>query len=201
MAGIILISTAYLPPVEYFSLFSGADKIAIEKEENYLKQTFRNRCYILSAHGPQLLSVPVYLGSSHKTLIKDIRIDYTKRWQQIHLRAMQSSYNSSPYFEFYFEKIEKVISDNFEYLLDLNTGLTEVILEILKIERELSYTTIFEPDDNKAHDFRYRITPKKQSSYAEKKYLQVFDTNSGFVPRLSIIDLIFNTGPEACGYL
>ena len=201
MAGKILISTAYLPPVEYFSLVSGADKIIFEKEENYLKQTFRNRCYILSAHGPQLLSVPVYLGSSHKTPIKEIRIDYSKRWQQIHLRAMQASYNSSPYFEFYFEKIEKVISGNFEYLLDLNTELTEAILEILNIERRLSYTTSFEPADNKAYDHRYRITPKKQSSFAEKKYLQVFDTTAGFVPRLSIIDLIFNTGPEACSYL
>lgn len=201
MAGKILISTAYLPPVEYFSLVSGADEIIIEKEENYLKQTFRNRCYILSANGPQLLSVPVYLGSSHKTLIKDIRIDYSKRWQQVHLRAMKASYNSSPYFEFYFEKIEKVISDNFEYLLDLNTGLTEIIQEILNIERRLSYTTSFEPADNNAYDFRYRITPKKQSSFAEKKYLQVFDTSVGFVPSLSIIDLIFNTGPEACGYL
>lgn len=201
MAGKILISTAYLPPVEYFSLVSGAANIIIEKEENYLKQTFRNRCYILSAHGPQLLSVPVYLGSSHKTLIKDIRIDYSKRWQQVHLRAMKASYNSSPYFEFYFEKIEKVISDNFEYLLDLNTELTEVILEVLNIERRLSYSTIFEPADKKAYDHRYRIIPKKQSPFAEKKYLQVFDTTAGFVPRLSIIDLIFNTGPEAFGYL
>ena len=96
MAGKILVSTAYLPPAEYFSLISHADEVLIEREENYLKQSYRNRCYILSAHGPQLLTVPVYLGSQHKTHIKDIRIDYSKRWQQIHLRAIIASYRSSP---------------------------------------------------------------------------------------------------------
>ena len=129
MAGKILVSTAYLPPVEYFSLIHNADEVLIEREENYLKQTYRNRCYILSAHGPQVLSVPVYLGSFHKTPVKDIRIDYSKRWQQVHLRAMTASYRSSPFFEFYFEEIEKIISKNHEFLIDLNTELTEVILE------------------------------------------------------------------------
>ena len=110
MAGKILVSTAYLPPVEYFSLISHADEIYVEREENYLKQSYRNRCYILSSHGRQLLSVPVYLGSQHKTPVKEIRIDYSKRWQQVHLRAITASYSSSPYFQFYFENIEKIIS-------------------------------------------------------------------------------------------
>jgi hypothetical protein len=201
MAGKILISTAYLPPVEYFSVVSGAEKIFIEKEENYIKQTYRNRCYILTAHGLQLLSVPVFLGSLHKTLIKDIRIDYSKRWQQVHLRAMTTSYNSSPYFEFYIERIEKVISGNFKFLIDLNMELAEVIIEILNIKKNLSYTSVFEPIGNKTYDYRYNITPKKKSVFSEKKHLQVFNTSDGFVPRLSIIDLIFNTGPEACCYL
>jgi hypothetical protein len=201
MSGKILISTAYLPPVEYFSLVSGAEEVLIEKEENYIKQTYRNRCYIISAHGLQLLSVPVFLGSVHKTLIKDIRIDYSKRWQQVHLRAMTSSYNTSPYFEFYFEKIEKVILGNNEFLLDLNMELTEVILEILNLKKRLTYTNGFEADGNEQYDFRYRIAPKKVSSFTGKKYLQVFEINGGSVPRLSIIDLIFNMGPEASGYL
>jgi len=201
MSGKILISAAYLPPVEYFSMVSGAEEIHIEKEENYIKQTYRNRCYILSAHGLQLLSVPVFLGSVHKTLIKDIRIDYSKRWQQVHLRAMTASYNSSPYFVFYFERIEKVISRNNEFLLDLNIELTEVILDILKIKKSLFYTNSFEPVGNEAYDFRYKITPKKKSSYSEKRYLKVFELNEEFIPRLSIIDLIFNMGPEACSYI
>src|SRR5664280_2173516 len=123
MAGKILVSSAYLPPVEYFSLISQSAEALIEKEESYLKQSYRNRCYILSAHGPQMLSVPVYLGSLHKTLTKDIRIDYSKRWQQVHLGAFKSSYNSSPYYEFYFEIFDKIISQNHVFLLDLNMEL------------------------------------------------------------------------------
>lgn len=201
MADKLLISSAYLPPVEYFARIYSAESIYIEKEENYIKQTYRNRCYILSAHGPQLLSVPVYLGSIHKTLIKDIRIDYSKRWQQVHLRAMTASYNSSPYFEFYFEIIEKIISKDHEFLLDLNQDLTDAVSGMLKISKKLAYTGTFEPSDINPYDFRYKITPKKESLYSPKRYTQVFDTGEGFIPNLSIIDLIFNKGPEAIKYL
>ena len=201
MAGKILISTAYLPPVDYFSSISEADEIFIEKEENYLKQTYRNRCYILSAHGPQLLSVPVYLGSLHKTPIKEIRIDYSKRWQQVHLRAMTASYSSSPYFEFYFENIEKIISENHEFLLDLNKALTDSVLKILRLEKIISYTTHFETPGENPNDFRYTVTPKIESSFQVNKYIQVFNNDSGFVPNLSIVDLIFNLGPESRNYL
>ena len=201
MTGKILISTAYLPPVGYFSLFSGAGEIFIEKEENYLKQTYRNRCNILSAHGPLILSVPVYSGSVHKIPVREIRIDYSKRWQQVHLRAMTACYNSSPYFEFYFERIEKIISGNHEFLLDLNMELLETVLELLKIEKRPFYTTDFELAGSKSYDYRYKIAPKKEIPFTGKKYSQVFDNGGGFVPNLSIIDLIFNMGPEACNYL
>jgi hypothetical protein len=201
MSGKILLSTAYLPPVRYFTVISQADEVLIEREENYLKQTYRNRCYILSAHGPQLLSVPVYLGSVHKTLIKDIRIDYSKRWQQVHLRAMTASYNSSPYFEYYFENIEKIISKNHEYLLDLNMELTEIIVSILKIKKTFSLTTVFKMNKASENDFRYTITPKRKSPVPNKEYRQVFDKDGSFIPDLSIIDLIFNMGPEAVNYL
>jgi len=160
MPGKILLSTAYLAPVEFFSAISLADHIFIESKENYLKQTYRNRCYILSAHGPQLLSVPVYLGSIHKTPIRDIRIDYSKRWQQVHLRAMTASYNSSPYFEYYFENIETIISKDHEFLFDLNLELMELILKFLKYKLTVSPTSDFEPVDNHKNDFRYKISPK-----------------------------------------
>lgn len=196
-----MISTAYLPPVEYFSLISQADNILIEREENYLKQTYRNRCCILSAHGPHTITIPVCQGSFHKTPVKDIRIDYSKRWQQVHKGAMTASYNSSPYFEFYFEKIEKIISKNYNFLIDINMELIVAVLDILKINKIVSYTSVFEPVTDMEHDFRYIITPKKESSFIEKEYLQVFNTGTGFVPRLSIVDLVFNKGPEAGDYL
>jgi hypothetical protein len=201
MSGNILLSTAYLPPVEYFSLISLADKVFVEREENYLKQTYRNRCYILSASGAQILSIPVYLGSLHKTRLKDIRIDYSKRWQQMHLRSMTASYNASPYFEFYFERFEKAILKNHEYLIDLNTELTGLVLEILKIRKSVSYTIEFEPTAIKENDFRYIISPKCHSDFIMKEYFQVFNPENRFIPGMSIIDLIFNMGPESGDYL
>lgn len=196
-----LLSTAYLPPIEYFSIIANASGVLIEKEENYLKQTYRNRCYILSADGPQLLSVPVLQGSFHKTALKDIKIDYSKRWQQVHLRAIVSSYKASPYFEFYFESLEKIIASDTSYLIDLNLKLVEAILMMLKKDILLSYTDKFEAATGKSTDYRYRINPKLPSDYTVKKYLQVFECPEKFSHRLSIIDLLFNMGPESFNYL
>jgi hypothetical protein len=201
MAGKILISTAYLPPVEYFSLIHNADEVIIEKEENYLKQSYRNRSYILTAHGKQTLTVPVFLGSFHKTPIKDIRIDYSKRWQQVHLRAIITSYRSAPYFEFYFEEIEKIIHQNFEFLIDLNASLTASVMKMAGMNNPIAYSSAFEPVNGNDYDLRYRISPKKEPVHVQKEYTQVFNTTGGFVPSLSIIDLIFNAGPETQNYL
>jgi hypothetical protein len=201
MAGKILISSAYLPPVEYFSLISHVDEILIEREENYTKQSYRNRCYILAPHGPQLLSVPVYSRSEHKIPIKEIRIDYSKRWQQVHLRALAASYNSSPYFQFYFENIERIILKKPAFLIDLNMELTVAILRMLNIDIKSSFTTGYTPEGKAENDFRYTLSPKKESKFICKEYLQVFSVDNQFVQGLSIIDLIFNTGPEAVNYL
>jgi hypothetical protein len=201
MPGKILLSTAYLPPVEYLARLVKAGEAFIEREENYLKQSYRNRCYILSAGGKQLLSVPILLGSVHKTLVKDIRIDYSKRWQQVHLGALTSSYNSSPYYLYYFEIIERTILGSYKYLLDLNMDLLMAILKMLNADIKVSYTTEFKPVEKSEYDFRYRINPKKKSDYPAEKYLQVFSSKNGFVPGLSVVDLIFNTGPEASSYL
>ncbi|HNY15778.1 MAG TPA: WbqC family protein, partial [Bacteroidales bacterium] len=140
MSADLLLSTAYLPPAEYFARLLSSGEAFIEREENYIKQSYRNRCYILSSSGPQSLSVPVYLGSFHKTPIKDIRIDYSKRWQQVHLRAIRSAYSSSPYFLFYFENIENIMLRNHVFLLDLNMDLLLALLKMLKIECAVRYT-------------------------------------------------------------
>ena len=200
MSGKILLATAYLPPVEYFAHIIKAEEVFIERKENYLKQSYRNRCYILSANGPQLLTVPVYLGSFHKTPVKEIRIDYSKRWQQIHLGALSSSYKSSPFFIYYFEIIEKIILSDYEFLLDLNMDLLKAILKMLKIETRIFYTTDFKLVGTMESDFRYKINPKKESGYCPKKYTQVFTGKKGFIPGLSIVDLVFNMGPESASY-
>jgi WbqC-like protein family len=197
----ILVSTAYLPPSEYFSLILRSGRVMVESEENYLKQSYRNRCYILSAHGPQLLSVPVYQGSQHKTPVKEIRIDYSKRWQQVHLRAITAAYGSSPYFQFYFENIEKIISRKTDFLIDLNMELARSILKMLGLKIDVALTTDFKPVGKTEHDFRYSISPKRKPQFIVKEYMRVFDKAKEGYHRLSIIDLIFNTGPEAVRYL
>ena len=201
MSETILVSTAYLPPIEYFSLLSESDTALIEKEENYIKQTYRNRCYILSANGTQMLTIPVLEGSFHKTAIKDIRIDYSKRWIQVHLRAINAAYRSSPYFDFYYDDIERIITANPKFLLDLNFELLSFLLSALKISTEIKHTTHFEPATNGKNDYRYLISPKIAELRNTKRYRQTFALESGFVQRLSIIDLLFNMGPDSGLYL
>ena len=197
----LLLSTSYLPPVEYFYLISKAQQVYIEREENYVKQSYRNRCCILSAHGRQSLSVPVLFGTIHKTKLKDTRIDYSKRWQQVHLGAIKASYGSSPYFQFYFEEIESIINLKNSFLLDLNMKLTNVLLKFLKVNKVVDFTTRFEPPSDSEYDYRYKLSPKTDSGYKGREYIQVFSGEDRFVNNLSVIDLIFNTGPEATEYL
>jgi hypothetical protein len=198
-----LLSTAYFPPVSYISLIKRAESVFIEKEENFLKQTYRSRCLILTANGPSPIIVPVLTGRNTKTPVRDIRIDYSKRWQQVHLRAITSSYKSSAYFEYYFEEIERVIRTSPEFLLDLNSDSLETIMRITGISTKVSFTGYFEPVSEKDWDFRYRISPKKEEPGLPslKEYYQVFSNKFQFVPGLSILDLIFNTGPDSANYL
>jgi hypothetical protein len=196
-----VVSTAYLPPVEWFSVIGRSAKVSIESHENYIKQTYRNRCYILSAHGPQMLSVPVLEGSRRKVPITEIRIDYSKRWQQVHLGAIRSSYRMAPYYEFYSGEIEEIIASCHTYLWELNMNLLTVLLKLLKINTEINLTEMFVAPSDESHDFRYRIDPGRKSPFNHRNYFQVFSTPGGFSPNLSIIDLVFNQGPDAGKYL
>jgi hypothetical protein len=196
----LLLSTAYFPPIGYFSLIRDAGNVFIEREENYIKQSYRNRFRILSSNGILTLSVPVVKGSLLKTKIKDITIDYSKRWQQNHLRAMASAYSRSPYFQFYSDSFEKIILGNHKFILDLNNELLNKCLEIMKINKCILHTSSYQAHTGKSFDYRYRLTPKKPLDISYKPYIQVFN-NHGFVAGLSIIDLIFNAGPESVEYL
>jgi hypothetical protein len=200
MAGKIILSTAYLPPVEYFFHLKSADEILIEYQENYIKQTYRNRCYIVSANGIQLLTVPVLLGSFHKTAVRDIRIDYSKRWQQVHLRAINASYRSSPFFQFYYEDLEAIIIKNHEFLLDLNIELLTAILKTLNLKKELIVTTAYEHSVSECTDLR-DLSPKKPGVIGTKTYPSVFGNGDQQQGIISIIDMIFNLGPDVLLYI
>jgi hypothetical protein len=197
----IVLATAYLPPAEYFSHIQKANYILIEKCENYVKQTYRNRCYIISANGLQQLIVPVHQGSFHKTALRDIKIDYSRRWQQVHIRALNASYRSSPFWPFYSDEIERIILKNHVFLIDLNMELTRSVMEFLTLDRKIDFTDIFEHSPSDKEDLRYIVSPKKPSSWEPKKYTTVFDHPAAKSPGISIIDLVFNLGPEAAGYL
>lgn len=202
--GNILLSSAYFPPVNYISLISAANSVLIEKEETYLKQTYRNRCRIYSANGPLTLSVPVLFGTIHRSSLKSVRIDYTKRWQKIHLGAIEASYRSSPYFEYYYDPVRDVINTGHEFLTDLNMHSLNTVLKLAGIKAKVDYTNKFEKPSGAPGDFRYLLSPKKperQSFFTFPDYPQVFSERYGFAPELSIIDLLFNAGPDSMDYL
>jgi hypothetical protein len=203
MPGTFLLSSAYFPPISFISLILKSDKVLIEKEENYLKQSYRNRCRILTANGLSILTVPVLSATFKKICIKDVRIDYSRRWQQVHIRALISAYRSSPFFEYYFDLVEKIITSREVYLFDLNRKSLETVLEILKISKPVDYTVVFIAVDDHENDFRYNISPKKAvpEGLFLKEYFQVFNSRYGFIQDLSVLDLIFNVGPDSLSYL
>jgi hypothetical protein len=198
MAEEILLSTAYFPPASYFSLIARSSEVLIERQENYHKQTWRNRCLIMGPNGTLSLVIPVLRGSFHKTAIRDLRIDNGRRWRELHLRGLTSAYAAAPFFEFYFDIISGVISKPYTWLLDLNSDALEAVCGATGLTVKTGYTDHFEPEGSRGNDFRYSITPKKElrvPGYRDIPYTQVFGERHGFIPGLSIIDMLLNNGP------
>lgn len=200
-----VLSTAYCPPVEYFMAAAMTERILVETQESYIKQTYRNRCRIYACDGILSLTVPVSVRDGGRD-IRSVRIDYTKPWLQQHERALISAYRTSAFFEYYQDDILSVLDSRPEYLFDLNTSLTVKLMELLGIRCEISFTTgyvrEYPPD---FLDLRDCIHPKKavpdifRNRY--KPYYQVFSERFGYIPGLSAMDLLFNEGPDAISYL
>ncbi len=200
----ILFSTAYFPPIQYFVYFIEAGDIIIERYENYIKQTYRNRCKIYSPNGIQILSVPVERGSFHKVNISLLKIDYSRPWQENHLRALKTAYNSSAFYEFYIDEIRDIIMSKHEFLFDLNMEILQNMLSIIGLDNNIITTGSYKSIWEDYMDHRNTIHPKKDKqdfSNNIPEYFQVFSVKSGFIPNLSILDLIFNMGPESYSYL
>ncbi len=198
MTGVVILSTAYFPPAEYFFLIAHSRKVLIEKWENYHKQTYRNRCRILGANGALTLTVPVLRGSFHKTPLRDLKIDNSRRWRELHLRSLTSAYATAPFYEFYFDAIGAVIRKPFTFLLDLNTEALAAVTDATGITTQTAFTEEYLPEGISTEDYRYLITPKQPScvdGYKDMPYIQVFSERFGFVPGLSIIDVLLNNGP------
>lgn len=201
----IILSTAYLAPIQYYSKLLKYDKVIIEKYENFIKQTYRNRCVIYGANGPLSLSIPVSKDNP-KELIKDIKIDYNTNWQKIHWKSIESAYMSSPFFEYYLDELMPFYQKEYKFLIDFNVELQQLISELIEVDYDLDFTSdyIFPKDLQEIVDFREKILPKKQivdPDFKSIEYNQVFTEKKGFQANLSIIDLLFNEGPNTINLL
>jgi hypothetical protein len=198
----LLISTSYLPPISYVSACIHANEIIIEKFETYTKQTSRNHCIIYGPNGRQQLSIPVIKVNGNHTKSKDIRISDSMPWQKMHWRSIQTAYSNSPFFLYYSDYFVTFFEKKQEFLVDFNTSLLETIILILKDEKKISGTTKFEKEVSEMDDFRNLWGRKNYKiPYDFPEYTEVFSSRHGFIPDLSILDLIFNLGPEARQYL
>lgn len=199
----IYLSSAYLAPIQYYAKFVQVDHIFIEQNENYTKQSYRNRSMIVSANGSIPLSIPVVHSSSEKILTKDIRIADHGNWQHMHWNAIVSAYNSTPFFEYYQDDFYPFYHKKYSFLFDFNEELRVLILGLLNIELPVieytsEYKTAFEDHEL---DMRDVIHPKKDlsldHSFMSIPYYQVFEQKLGFVENMSIVDLLFNMGNES----
>ena len=203
----VLLSTTYFGPVQWYQKLYRAESVWIEQWESFQKQTYRNRCLIATTQGIQALTVPVIREGNQS--IKDIRISDHGNWRHLHWNALQSAYGESPFFEYYQDDIRPFFEKNWTFLLDFNETIREKICELMDIQPQVLLTT--EYTHSSLHlppstllDYRDSINPKHpapDADFTPKPYYQVYQQKHGFLPNLSILDLLFNMGPESIFYL
>ena len=192
----------YLPPVEYFAELNIYNPdFLIERHEHFPKQTYRNRANIYSPDGLLTLVVPVVKGSKTHTSVKDVKISYDFNWQRLHWLSLQGCYRRSAYFEYYEDEFAIFYEAKEVFLFDLNEKLLRMLLKLLKINAHIKYTYTYEAHYSHLKDFRESIHPKKLSQFRQKPYYQLFEDRHGFLKNLSIVDLLFNQGPQSINYL
>ena len=194
-----IIELQYLPPIAYFKSLGTYSNVIIESNEHFVKQTYRNRCYLAGANKIQMLSVPV-IGGNSKILIRDIKIDYNQNWLNNHRRSLSSAYGKAPFYEYYAPYFDQVYDKKHKYLFDLNWEMLTLCLHLLQINVELSWSKKYQKLTEKSiTDLRSASHPKIRVpdtfEFLPQAYQQVFGRD--FVANLSIIDLLFCEGPNA----
>jgi len=196
----IILDNQYCPPISYFALLLKAENCLIEKHENFVKSSNRNRCRIAGPNGLQMLSIPIDSGKSHRQLFKDIISSNAIDWQKNHWQSLCSSYRRSPYFEFYEDELKPLFADNSVLIFDLNTQIIKKIIGLLKLDISLAYTTSYQKDYDGFLDAR-NLYKENMFAPALPHYIQVFGDRHPFLSDISILDLLFNQGPQAKDYL
>lgn len=196
-----LLSSTYFGPIQWYQKLNHYDTCFIEQHESFVKQTYRNRCVIATANGAQALTIPTVHGDSMQ--MKDIRISDHANWRHVHWNALASAYGESPFFEFYQDDVRPFYEKRWEFLFDFNMEIMEKMTELLDLRPTTRVTKEYEKSVSHA-DFRDAIRPKHplpDADFTPKRYYQVYEHRFGFLPNMSILDLLFNEGNEAIFYL
>lgn len=180
---------------------ASAEEVVFEMEDNFVKQTYRNRTYIYGANGKLALIAPVIHSQKKRQKYRDVKIFNTENWQNHHWKSLLSAYRTSPFFEYYEDELQPLFEIKTTYILDFNLKCFEVICDCLQLDLNTSKTITFQKSAKDNTDFRYLVNAKKEQSQAFENYTQVFSSKHGFIPNLSILDLLFNEGPNALNYL
>lgn len=200
-----LLATTYFGPVQWYQKLNQSDRCLIERHDHFIKQTYRNRCVIATTNGLQALTVPIERFEGAHCAMLNIRISDHGSWRHLHWNALQSAYGESPFFEFYADDIRPFYERRWDFLVDFNMEITQKMCELLDIQPHITLTDAYvSADQEGVTDYRDAIRPKNplpDDSFQPRRYYQVYEQKHGFQPNLSILDLLFNEGPEAVLYL
>lgn len=197
----IVLHPTYFPGISHFVGMAGARSITFEVNDNFQKQTYRNRTYIYGANGKLLLNIPVIHTQHDRKLYRDVKIANDTKWQDIHWKSILSAYRTSPFFEFYEDDLRPLFQMNVDYLMDFNFKCLEIVCECLQLNQKFGKTKEFQRSISDKIDLRILVNAKKEQAYQFEPYTQVFSGKHGFIGNLSILDLLFNEGPNALNYL
>ncbi len=197
----ILIYPSYFPPIATMVAIAKADKVTLEIQDNYQKQTYRNRAYIAHSNGKLLLNIPIrHSKNIQHQKTKDVAPENNFPWLTEHWKSIQIAYRTSPYFEFYEDDLAPLFKSPVLKLQDFNIKILETIAELVGLEAQILSSNVFDKH-TQLLDMRHLANCKKESSYNFDTYHQVFETNHGYIENLSILDLLFNEGPNTLNYL